>query len=102
MPIETLDQAADKWLRDNDWDYQKYGDRRADRSAYDTLMNYEISSNLEDAFIAGANWMRGQFTLMGTDGCKSCEDGRATTYVTLEGRCIECAHKRESNQGEAK
>lgn len=47
-------EAAEKWLRDNNWDYKKYGDRRGDRSAYDTLMNYEITEYLGDAFQAGA------------------------------------------------
>ena len=50
------DEFIQQWLRNNDWDYQKYRDRRPDRSAYDTLMNYEISALLEwakeDAFNA--------------------------------------------------
>jgi HAMP domain-containing protein len=50
---QTPEQMAEVWLRENDWDYQKYGDRRPDRSAYDTLMNYEISDLLTWAFEAG-------------------------------------------------
>lgn len=50
------------------------------------------------SFLAGAEWMRKQFTLHGTDGCKDCETGRATMYVTLEGRCLGCAHKRYDSQ----
>ena len=51
--MSTPEELAAKWLRDNDWDYQKYGDRREDRSAYDSMMYYEISSVLEEAHIAG-------------------------------------------------
>lgn len=47
------DELADKYLVDTDWDYEKYGDKRKDRSAYDTLMNYEISENMHNAFSAG-------------------------------------------------
>lgn len=54
MSTPDWKEAAEKWLRDNNWDYQKYGDRRGDRSAYDTLMNYEIKEYLADAFQAGA------------------------------------------------
>jgi hypothetical protein len=52
-PIADRDAAAEKWLVDNDWDYQKYGDKRPDRSAYDTLMKYEISDCLSSAFADG-------------------------------------------------
>ncbi len=47
------EELADEWLSENNWDYQKYGDKRNDRSAYDTLMKYEISEYIENAFIAG-------------------------------------------------
>lgn len=46
-------ELAEKWLKENDWDYSKYGDRRSDRSAYDGRMNYEISSLLSWAFEEG-------------------------------------------------
>jgi hypothetical protein len=51
---KQMEEAAEKWLRDNDWDYEKYGDRRADRSAYVTLMKYEISGEMDFAFRSGA------------------------------------------------
>jgi hypothetical protein len=51
--MKTPTQLAEEWLKANDWDYQKYGDRRPDRSAYSTHMNYEISDLLEWAFLAG-------------------------------------------------
>lgn len=53
MSNAKRDEAAEDWLRKNDWDFQKYGDRRPDRSAYDTRMNYEISDLLIWAFEAG-------------------------------------------------
>ena len=51
--MKSKEELATEWLRANDWDYQKYGDRRGDRSAYDGLMNYEISQELETAYLAG-------------------------------------------------
>lgn len=51
--MKRVERLSEEWLRANDWDYKKYGDRRADRSAYDGMMNYEISSVLDDAFQAG-------------------------------------------------
>lgn len=51
--MNRIERLSEEWLRANDWDYQKYADRRQDRSAYDTMMNYEISGVLEDAFQAG-------------------------------------------------
>lgn len=54
----TTKEAADEYLRDNDWDYQKYSDRRNDRSAYDTLMKYEISDYIAQAFEDGAAFER--------------------------------------------
>lgn len=51
---EGLEERAEKWLRDNDFDYEKYGDRRGDRSAYNTLMMYEVSDYLLMAYEAGA------------------------------------------------
>ena len=46
-------EASKKFLVDNDWDYQKYGDKRSDRAAYETRMCYEISDLLEWAFTSG-------------------------------------------------
>lgn len=51
--VSEGERRASEWLKENDWDYQKYGDRRQDRSAYDGRMNYEISDLLEWAFISG-------------------------------------------------
>lgn len=46
-------KLAEEWLKENEWDYQKYADKRGDQSAYDTRMLYEISDLLEWAFLAG-------------------------------------------------
>jgi hypothetical protein len=50
---EELEKLADKWLKENDWDYQKYNDKRPDRSAYNTMMFYEISDMLSWAYADG-------------------------------------------------
>lgn len=76
MP-ETLGEAAEKYVRsDHAWIDDTY-------SAH------------EQSYLAGAAWMRKQFTLHGTTDCYDCQNGRATLYATLEGRCIECEHKRD-------
>lgn len=49
-------------------------------------------------FLAGAEWMLKQFKLHGTDGCRSCETGRATMYVTLDGLCLHCAQSSPTGQ----
>lgn len=74
---ETLGEAAEKYVRSDDaWIDDTY-------SAH------------EQSYVAGAEWMRKQFTLHGTTDCygSSCYAGRATLYATLGGKCIECAHK---------
>lgn len=58
--MNPRDELAGKYLRDNNWDYQKYGDKRSDRSAYATMMNYEISGHLQEAFEAGYDAGRAQ------------------------------------------
>lgn len=50
---ERMQKAAEEWLVANDWNYQKYNDKRKDREAYDTRMLYEISDLLEWAYIEG-------------------------------------------------
>lgn len=67
-----------------------------------TLKNLKAIAevNAKEGFLAGAEWMRQQFTLYGTDGCKTCEGGRATLYATLGGECISCAYKREDARKE--
>ena len=57
--MKGYEKWANDWLVENDWDYHKYGDRRPDRSAYDGMMNYEISSVLFEAFEAGFKCGRG-------------------------------------------
>jgi hypothetical protein len=65
---EQIANLSDKWLTDNGWDYQKYGDKRPDRSAYNTMMYYEISNLLSWAFIdgykEGAKWLKGETKLI--------------------------------------
>lgn len=51
------ERDAEEWVKANNWDYQKYGDRRPDRSAYGTMMNYEISDMLAWAFTEGRKGM---------------------------------------------
>jgi hypothetical protein len=70
--IETLDEAA-----------RKHATICRDGCCYSEPSN--------KSFIAGANWMREQFTLYGTTDCNSCDDGRATLYITLKGLCVACA-----------
>lgn len=53
VKIDALEALADKWLVDNDWDYSKYGDKRAGHAAYETRMCYEISDLLSWAYQAG-------------------------------------------------
>lgn len=80
MPIETVSEAG-----------VKYATGRAGN-----LPTPSFTDNLE-AFLAGAEWMRKQFTLHGTTDCNACDDGRATLYATFEGRCIACEHAREDS-----
>lgn len=54
--MAKAEEAAEAWLRKEDFDYQKYQDRRGGRDAYDTRMMYEISPMLIDAFLAGVKW----------------------------------------------
>lgn len=46
-------------------------------------------------FIAGAEWMREQFMLLGTDACSECDTGRSTIYATLNGLCTKCHYAKE-------
>lgn len=68
--IETLGEAADKVATWSDRDWNR---------------------TVRNAFLSGAQWMREQFTLHGTTDCRTCDDGRATLYATLDGECIGCA-----------
>lgn len=54
--LQKIEEAAEAWLKQHGLDYQKYGDRRKDRSAYDTMMKYEVSDLLLWTFEEGANW----------------------------------------------
>lgn len=56
IPESEIRAKAEKWLRDNDWDYQKYRDRRPNRDAYNSMMYYEVSTQMEWAFEAGARY----------------------------------------------
>lgn len=82
MPIESLDEAATQYAINTPVE------RICPACAEST--GWPIDRH---AFIAGADWMRQQFTLHGTTDCPECWAGRATLYATLEGRCIECANK---------
>lgn len=75
----TLTEAAKKY--ESDWNHHRFA--------------YTKDYTPESAFIAGANWMRDQFTLEGSTDCVNFEEcaGLSTIYSTLGGRCIECAHK---------
>lgn len=53
-----LSDAIDAWLAHHNLDYSKYGDKRKDRSAYDTMMNYEVSDLLAWAFECGVDWQK--------------------------------------------
>jgi hypothetical protein len=59
-----------------------YAERRAWQ---DTIINGEI----ELAFEEGAKWAMSQFHHQGTDGCKTCMDGRINFYVK-QVSCIMC------------
>lgn len=59
------------------------------------MMNKSPTARM--AFLAGAEWMRKQFTLQGSDACNACDDGRSTIYAIFEGRCISCEHKRDDS-----
>lgn len=71
--IETLKESAEAW-----------------RDKYSNPGDFEESGQ-QEAYMAGAEWMRKQFTLHGTTDCRTCDNGRATLYATLDGECIGCA-----------
>lgn len=56
-PNDWLEKRIQEYLESNNWDYKKYNDKRNDRSAYDTLMNYEIVDYLAQFFEFGARTM---------------------------------------------
>lgn len=61
-----IEEVAQEWLEEHNWDYKKYGDKRSDRSAYSTMMLYEISDLLLWAFEEGAKHG------MKVSGCPRC------------------------------
>lgn len=53
-PREIDERAAWDYLVANDLDYLKYKDKRGNRRAYESLMNYEITDIANDVFLAGS------------------------------------------------
>lgn len=79
MKTVTLSEAAEKY--ESDWHHHRFA--------------YSKDYTPKSAFLAGAEWMREQFTLVGSTDCIDCDSGRGTIYSILRGRCIECHHKAE-------
>lgn len=78
------ERDAEAWVVANDLDYKKYGDRRKDRSAYDSLMNYEITPMLEEAFLAGRAGMVPETEVKGLRLQKDNGPAQATYVTSLE------------------
>lgn len=82
--METVDQAAEAYSKKVGYD----GDYESETVTH---------------FLAGAEWMRKQFgACAGTTDCiePNCFNGRASFYTILDGRCIECAHRKRDAEGE--
>jgi hypothetical protein len=106
-PARTFPPRA--WIRSvlsqkGDWIVGKllayYGPATGKQEQRDEYLSVSEHEAIKSAAVAEARRSAiKEFSLWGTDECLDCDEGRATLYATLNGRCIACFHKSEREGG---